>query len=76
MNQQKLSSCTRSSSSVPCCIGIVIGAIMLAVGICYLVISYGLLIGKGWTWVVTVSHNDYHSNSNDNSYIVTTQRSN
>jgi hypothetical protein len=35
-------------------IGIVIGAIILAVGIGYLVVSYGLLKGKGWAWTVTV----------------------
>jgi hypothetical protein len=35
-------------------IGIVIGAILLAVGIGYLVVSYGLLKGKGWAWIVTV----------------------
>ena len=35
-------------------IGIVIGSIVLAVGIGYLVVSYGLLKGKGWAWIVTV----------------------
>lgn len=35
-------------------IGIAIGAIVLAVGIGYLVVSYGLLKGKGWAWIVTV----------------------
>jgi hypothetical protein len=35
-------------------IGIVIGSIILAVGIGYLIVSYGLLKGKGWTWTVTV----------------------
>jgi hypothetical protein len=35
-------------------VGIVIGAIILAVGIGYLVVSYGLLKGKGWAWTVTV----------------------
>lgn len=35
-------------------IGIVIGAIVLAVGIGYLVVSYGLLKGKGWAWIITV----------------------
>ena len=34
--------------------GIAIGAIILAVGIGYLVVSYGLLKGKGWAWIVTV----------------------
>jgi hypothetical protein len=35
-------------------IGVVIGAIVLGVGIGYLVVSYGLLKGKGWAWIVTV----------------------
>jgi hypothetical protein len=35
-------------------IGIIIGAIVLAVGIGYLVVSYGLLKGKGWAWTITV----------------------
>jgi hypothetical protein len=35
-------------------VGIAIGAIVLAVGIGYLVVSYGLLKGKGWAWIVTV----------------------
>lgn len=35
-------------------VGIVIGAIVLAVGIGYLVVSYGLLKGKGWAWIITV----------------------
>jgi hypothetical protein len=35
-------------------IGIMIGAIVLVVGIGYLVVSYGLLKGKGWAWTVTV----------------------
>ena len=35
-------------------IGIAIGAIVLAVGIGYLVVSYGLLKGKGWAWTITV----------------------
>lgn len=35
-------------------IGIVIGGIVLAVGIGYLVVSYGLLKGKGWAWTTTV----------------------
>jgi cation transport ATPase len=34
--------------------GIVIGAIVLAVGIGYLIVSYGLLKGKGWAWIITV----------------------
>ena len=35
-------------------VGIAIGAIVLAVGIGYLVVSYGLLKGKGWAWIITV----------------------
>ena len=35
-------------------VGVVIGAMVLAVGIGYLVVSYGLLKGKGWAWIVTV----------------------
>jgi hypothetical protein len=35
-------------------IGIVIGAIILAVGVGYLVVSYGLLKGKGWARMVAV----------------------
>jgi hypothetical protein len=35
-------------------IGIVIGSIVLAVGIGYLVVSYGLLKAKRWAWIVTV----------------------
>jgi hypothetical protein len=35
-------------------IGIIIGSIVLAVGIGYLIVSYGLLKGKGWAWTVTV----------------------
>ena len=35
-------------------VGIAIGAIVLAVGIGYLVVSYGLLKGKGWAWTITV----------------------
>lgn len=35
-------------------IGIVIGSIVLAVGIGYLIVSYGLLKGKGWAWIVTI----------------------
>lgn len=35
-------------------IGLVIGAIVLTVGIGYLVVSYGLLKGKGWAWTITV----------------------
>ena len=35
-------------------VGIAIGAIVLAVGIGYLIVSYGLLKGKGWAWTITV----------------------
>lgn len=35
-------------------ISIVIGAIVLAIGIGYLVISYGLLKGRRWAWTITV----------------------
>jgi hypothetical protein len=35
-------------------VGIALGAIVLAVGIGYLVVSYGLLKGKGWAWITTV----------------------
>jgi hypothetical protein len=35
-------------------VGIAIGAIVLAVGIGYLIVSYGLLKGKGWAWTTTV----------------------
>lgn len=35
-------------------IGIIIGAIVLAVGIGYLVVSYGLLKGMGWAWTIAV----------------------
>jgi hypothetical protein len=33
---------------------IIIGAILSAVGIGYLVVSYGLLKGKRWSWTITV----------------------
>ena len=33
---------------------IAIGAIVLAVGVGYLIVSYGLLKGKGWAWIITV----------------------
>jgi len=33
---------------------VIIGAIILAVGIGYLVVSYGLLKGKKWSWSITV----------------------
>jgi hypothetical protein len=31
-----------------------LGAILLVVGIGYLVMSYGLLKGKGWAWTITI----------------------
>jgi hypothetical protein len=31
-----------------------IGGVLIAVGIGYLVVSYGLLKGKGWAWSVTL----------------------
>ena len=34
--------------------GLLIGGIILAVGIGYLAVSYGLLNGRGWAWTVTV----------------------
>jgi uncharacterized membrane protein (DUF2068 family) len=30
------------------------GGILIAIGIGYLVVSYGLLKGKGWAWTVTL----------------------
>ena len=33
---------------------VIIGAILLAVGIGFLVVSYGLLKGKRWAWTITV----------------------
>lgn len=32
----------------------VLGAIVMVIGIGYLVLSYGLLKGRGWAWIVTV----------------------
>jgi drug/metabolite transporter (DMT)-like permease len=32
----------------------IIGAILLAVGIGYLVVSYGLLKGREWAWTITI----------------------
>jgi hypothetical protein len=49
-NQAELEALTQFLAGI----GIVIGAIILAVGIGYLVVSYGLLKGKGWAWTVTV----------------------
>jgi hypothetical protein len=31
-----------------------LGAVLLVIGIGYLVMSYGLLRGKGWTWIITI----------------------
>jgi uncharacterized membrane protein HdeD (DUF308 family) len=33
---------------------VVTGAVILALGIAYFVVAYGLLKGKGWAWTVTV----------------------
>ena len=30
------------------------GAIIIAIGIAYLVVSYGLMKGRGWAWSVTI----------------------
>jgi hypothetical protein len=30
------------------------GGVLIAIGIGYLVVSYGLLKGKGWAWTVTL----------------------
>jgi hypothetical protein len=49
-NQAELEALTQFLAGI----GIVIGAIILAVGIGYLVVSYGLLKGKGWAWTVTI----------------------
>jgi hypothetical protein len=35
-------------------IPVIMGIIMLVLGIAYLVVSYGLLKGKGWAWAITV----------------------
>ena len=35
-------------------VGIAIGTIVLAVGVGYLIVSYGLLKGKEWAWIITV----------------------
>jgi hypothetical protein len=35
-------------------VGVAIGAIVLVVGVGYLIVSYGLLKGKGWAWIITV----------------------
>jgi hypothetical protein len=31
-----------------------LGAVLLVIGIGYLIMSYGLLKGKGWAWVITI----------------------
>ena len=33
---------------------LVLGIILLIMGIAYLAVSYGLLKGKGWAWIVTI----------------------
>jgi hypothetical protein len=33
---------------------VIIGAILLAIGIGFLIVSYGLLKGKRWSWTITV----------------------
>jgi hypothetical protein len=35
-------------------IPLVLGIILLIIGIIYLAVSYGLLKGKGWAWIVTI----------------------
>jgi len=35
-------------------ISIAMGAIVMVIGIGYLVVSYGLLKGRGWAWTITV----------------------
>ena len=35
-------------------ISALVGAIMLAVGIGYIVMFYGLLKGRGWAWTITI----------------------
>ena len=32
----------------------IVGAVLLAIGIIYIFISYGLLTGKGWAWTITI----------------------
>jgi hypothetical protein len=49
-NEAELQALTQFLSDI----GIVIGAIVLAVNVGYLVVSYGLLKGRGWAWTVTV----------------------
>ena len=33
---------------------VVIASILVAIGIAYLVVSYGLIKGRGWAWSVTI----------------------
>jgi hypothetical protein len=33
---------------------LLLGAILLVIGVGYLVMSYGLLKGKGWAWTITI----------------------
>jgi uncharacterized membrane protein HdeD (DUF308 family) len=33
---------------------ITVGAILIAIGIAYLVVSYGLMKGRGWAWSITI----------------------
>ena len=33
---------------------LVLGAVLLIIGIGYLIMSYGLLKGKGWAWTITI----------------------
>jgi uncharacterized membrane protein (DUF2068 family) len=33
---------------------LVSGGVLIAIGIAYLVVSYGLLKGKGWAWSITL----------------------
>jgi hypothetical protein len=35
-------------------ISAVVGGVLLAIGIGYLIVSYGLLKGKGWSWTITI----------------------
>ena len=35
-------------------IPIVLGVVMLILGIVYLIVSYGLLKGKAWAWIITI----------------------
>jgi hypothetical protein len=35
-------------------ISTVVGGVLLAIGIGYIVMSYGLLKGKGWAWTITI----------------------